>query len=312
MRIVLPGALPDPHEARELLAHLQKAAPALIKWLERAHATRIVADPAQTYCTAWEYWRILQHNFTPAQGQVYAAGLAPLLLDVTELASGTPVWLLELTHVSPSRDGAVLIPANDLSLTPEQSEALFRSAQPLFTDTGFHLHSGSTTHWRVDLPSGYAPACASPQLVSTSTVNDWWEQDAAGRPWRRLANELQMLWFDHPINQARYEQGQVPVNNLWLFGGACTRQFSRMPDTRTDDAHHDKRLLGPMLTKDWGRWLQVMHELDTELSTRLNNESEVILIGHDQIITLVTEKKFWLRWQPRLRDSWKKWWSPLS
>lgn len=313
MRIVLPGALPEPREAQELLPHLLKAAPNLVTWLERSRATRIVADPVQTHCTAWEYWRIHQYGFKPEGEQAQSAGLGPLLADCATLpAHDAPIWLIELAHIAPSRDGAILIPADDLELSPEHSEDLFQAAQSLFAETAFSVTRCSTTHWRVELPDDYAPVCPSPQLVSTSTVNDWWRQDLAGRPWRRLANELQMLWFDHAVNQERYEQGKVPINGVWLFGGGRYAQFSIKPDTPLADVHTDTRLLGPLQTQDWGRWLQILGELDAELFPSLSKNSEVILIGHDQFVTHTTENRFWKHWLPGTRESWKKWWSPQN
>src|SRR5690606_7128776 len=137
-----------------------------------------------------------------------------------------PVWLVELVHVSPSRDGAALLPASQLAITPEHSVALFESVLTLFAEAGFHLSPSGTCHWRITLPNGYAPVCASPALVSITSVNDWWPQDIASRPWRRLSNEVQMLWFEHPVNLERAQQGLPPVNSLWLFGGAQARQFA--------------------------------------------------------------------------------------
>lgn len=32
-----------------------------------------------------------------------------------------------------------------------------------------------------------------------------------------LANNLQMVWFDHPVNERRVSAGQAPVHGLWLW-----------------------------------------------------------------------------------------------
>lgn len=307
MRIVLAGALPDPREARELLPHLLKAAPNLGSWLEFSHATRIVADPAKTYCTAWEYWQLQQHGFRPEPGQTSSAGLGPILVAGIPTADD-PVWLLELVHISPSRDGAVLIPAKDLAITADESAILFQSAQELFADTGFSLQSYSATHWRIALPADYAPACASPALVSISTVNEWWRQDLEGRAWRRLANELQMLWFDHPVNQARYDKEYVPINGVWLFGGARTSQFDTKPGALPPEAHVVHNLSATTLAQDWSNWLYVMTELDRDLFSSLDNHTEIVFTGHDRILTFSTQKRFWERWLPGTRQAWKKSW----
>src|SRR5690606_33732078 len=252
MRIVLPGALPDPREARELTAYLQKTAPTLLGWLQQARARSIGADPARSGCTPYEQWQLLSHGFSPENEQNFATGLGPLWAqDVAE--QDQPVWLTQLVHVAPSRDGAALLPASELAITPEQSVALFDSVQALFSEVGFTLQPSDTCHWRIVLPDGYAPASASPSLVSITSVNDWWPQDMASRPWRRLVNEVQMLWFDHPVNQARFEQGLLPVNSLWLFGGARANQLGVAEALQHTQTHSDLQEFS--IKHDWGGWL---------------------------------------------------------
>src|SRR3546814_10971273 len=115
MRIVLPGALPDPREARELTTYLASTAPTLLGWLQRGRATATPADPADAGCTPLEQWQLAVCGFQPQTGQNLAAGLGPLLAaDATE--PNQPVWLAELVHVSPSRDGAALLPAHELAI----------------------------------------------------------------------------------------------------------------------------------------------------------------------------------------------------
>lgn len=38
------------------------------------------------------------------------------------------------------------------------------------------------------------------------------------RSWRARLNELQMLLFDHPVNERREAEGLPPVNGLWFWG----------------------------------------------------------------------------------------------
>src|SRR5690606_24961280 len=120
MRIVLPGALPDPREARELTPYLHKTAPTLAGWMEQGPATTTHADPAETGCTPYEAWQLRERGFRPQPGQNLASGLGPLYLGDTATHTAVqaphPVWLVELVHVSPSRDGAALLPAADLDV----------------------------------------------------------------------------------------------------------------------------------------------------------------------------------------------------
>ncbi|UYO95227.1 hypothetical protein [Pollutimonas sp. M17] len=310
MRIVLPGALPDPREARELISYLPAAAPTLMGWLERGHATSTTADAARAGCTPFEQWQLMHHGFQPRAGQNCAAGLGPLLAADTAEA-GRPVWLAELVHVSPSRDGAALLPARELAIAPDQSVALFESVQALFSEVDFTLHPGGTDRWRIELPGGYAPSCASPALVAITSVNDWWSQDMAGRPWRRLVNEVQMLWYEHPVNQERYRQGLVPINSLWLFGGASPDQLTKPPAPDPETRVHGD-LLASSIAHDWGGWLAALGELEARVFQPLarNKPPEIVLIGNDRYVELKTAALGrWTQWLPGSRNAWRKWWS---
>lgn len=311
MQIVLPGALPDPRDAKELTSYLPKTAPTLLRWLERSRARSVPADPVLSGCTAYEHWELSACGFKPTPGQNFSAGLGPLRFQ-GKLPDDLAIWLAELVHLSPSRDGAVLLPANTLDITSEQSVALFQSASTLFTDTAFKLAPDSTQHWRIDLPPEWQPQCASPSLVSTTTVNDWWLQDMEGRPWRKLANEIQMLWFEDPVNQMRYQSGQMPVNGLWLFGGASLKQLADKNAANTAKTYHH---LQPWhTTRDWGGWLAALTQLEAEVFLPLaDSQPDLVLTGSDRYVTLKPNSlSRWTHFLPGQRNHWRSWWSPQN
>src|SRR5690606_8095411 len=41
----------------------------------------------------------------------------------------------------------------------------------------------------------------------------------AGRRWRALLSEAQVILHNHPANAARAAAGKLPVNSLWFWGG---------------------------------------------------------------------------------------------
>ena len=308
MQIVIPGALPDPGTAREIIPHLEKTAPTLVGRFKRSHAQVELINLLDTACTSLEYWQLRQHGFYPDATQNMSSGLGPLTLETTP-TDERDVWLAELVHVSPSRDGAGLLPAERLSITPEQSLALFNAAKPLFDLPGFELAHAGTEHWRITLPQGIAPASVSPQLVSATRVNDWWPQDQATRPLRRLINELQMTWYDHPVNTQRQAAGLAPVNSLWIFGGARPAQLTQKPAP-------DNILWEDALTAfeqaDWGNWLKAMADIDARLNS-LSPGTPMVLLGEDRLVTL-TPPKLHQRLTRLLSNSnnWRLWWSPQS
>ncbi|MBB5216938.1 hypothetical protein [Parapusillimonas granuli] len=314
MRIVLPGALPDPREARELVPYLQKTAPTLFGWLEHARARILDADPAGTGCTPFEFWQLRARGFEPEDGQNFATGLGPLRAQALQNASIAPadaVWLVELVHVSPARDGAALLPAQELSITPEQSVALFESVRAGFAEAGFTLREAGGDFWRVEPPAAFAPRCASPLLVSLTSVNDWWPQDMEARPWRKLVNETQMLWFDHPVNRQRYQQGLLPVNSLWLYGGGRGEQLRNAP--AGDDVQVHGSLLAFAVAQDWGGWLAALSELETRVFRPLAGRPMpgLVLTGRTRLAELEAPGwNKWKQWLPGSREAWRKWWSP--
>lgn len=309
MQIVLPGALPDASIAQALTPHIEKNTPHLAAWLARAHAEIIPAAPADTFCMAYEYWLLRRHGFAANDGERPSAGLAAVLARETGQAvdPDTPLWLGQLVHVAPARDGAALIPAGELEITPEENAALFESAAEYFNGSGFAATAFDTQHWRITPPAGYQPACASPALVSVTSVNDWWTQDADGRPWRRLVNELQMLWFDHPVNRAREARGLRPVNSLWLYGGAAP---GRLPAAgAADDALRVLRSLqGPALVQDWGSWLQELERLDREEFSAFADIPLLVLTSGERIVELSPARRGFIAKLLGGKQDWRRWW----
>ena len=97
----------------------------------------------------------------------------------------------------------MLADPDQMDLRAEESAALYDTVRPLFDGTGFAAEPLNARRWRLRLPEGLRPATASPLAVAGRRLNDWWKQDAETRPWRRLLNEIQMAWHDHPVNEAR-------------------------------------------------------------------------------------------------------------
>src|SRR3546814_1649888 len=92
--------------------------------------------------------------------------------------------------------------------------------------------------------------------------------------------ELQMLWFDHPVNQARTENGLPAINSLWVFGGASRDQFHKKnnksgtePDPASAQTHFD--LATPHAKHDWGNRSE---EHTSELQSLMRNAYAVFCL----------------------------------
>jgi hypothetical protein len=47
--------------------------------------------------------------------------------------------------------------------------------------------------------------------------------------WHGVFNEIQMLFYEHEVNQAREQRGETPVNAVWLWGGGKAATNLRRP-----------------------------------------------------------------------------------
>lgn len=316
MRIVaLPGALPTSAPvAEELARRLPTAAPTLYAWMRQGTGRQSAFDPREHGCTPFEAWQLEQAGFRPSTGQCVGAGLGPLLAGAA-VPPGERVWIADLAHIALGTDRASLVPAQALELTADEGAALFEAARPLFPGTPFDATMLQPYRWRVRVPDDMPLPSASPDAIAGQPLSAWWSQDATIRPWRRLINEIQMVWHDHPVNTARAGQGRLPVNGVWLYGGAPQWQ-------RTPAAHPDVTLVDGLRAagqaEDWAAWLQAVERLDADTlrphaddSGRPVQPLTLMLFGRDRRATLTLQPRSpLLRWLPAREQAWRTWWSP--
>ena len=143
-------------------------------------------------------------------------------------------WLrVDPGHVRADMGVGRLLACGELGLTPDEAEALLRPLRPLFGDEGFPISAPHPARWYLMLPREVQlPAFADPDDVLGDDVFAHLPQGDAGRRWRRLLNEAQVILHNHPVNAARAQAGRVTVNTVWFWGGGG------LPDSvRTGHGH---------------------------------------------------------------------------
>ncbi|KAG1453572.1 hypothetical protein G6F57_015696 [Rhizopus arrhizus] len=311
MLIVIPGALPALPVAAELAKLLPERAPTLHSWLLAGAARPAAFDVRAHGCTAFESWQLTRAGYTPEPGLLQGAGLGPLLA-AGQAPAGDAVWLAELVHLALGADQANLLDPGQMDLLPEETAALLDTARPLFEGTGFAVDALSPQRWRLRLPDGLRPQTASPQVVAGQRLNEWWRQDTETRPWRRLLNEIQMAWHEHPVNDARAARGLAPVNALWLYGGGTPWPIAPAGPERVLT-----ELDAPQRTGDWSAWLDALAELDAQHLRPLagkkgvpDTATELLLLGDDRKVALTLKPRGGLLGLlPAPKKNWSAWWS---
>lgn len=164
-----------------------------------------------------------------------------------------------------------------------ESRALMAAMQPYFEEDGLALHFESPNRWLAsgevfrDLPT------ASLDRVLGRNVENWMPRSPQAAALRRLQNEMQMLLYTHPINDARSARGVLPVNSFWMSGTGA--QAPKLPTHPAPQVLNTLR--NAALNEDWTAWAQAWQALDaTECAAMLAN----LKLGATAQLTLCGER----------------------
>lgn len=124
-------------------------------------------------------------------------------------------------NVVPDMHGARLMGHGD-TLRPDLADVmhLLPALQPLFVGYGFVLDAPVPSRWYLRLPPGTTlPAFAEPHEVLGDDLFAHLPEGDAGRRWRALLTEAQVVLHQHEWNQQRVADGKRAINSLWFWGG---------------------------------------------------------------------------------------------
>jgi hypothetical protein len=161
----------------------------------------------------------LQRHFQ-LQPADWPVGALTRQLDVGDAHDG--VWLrADPANVVPDMHGARMMGHGDtLRLEPADVAALLPALQPLFAGYGFTLDAPTPSRWYLRLPPGTTlPAFAAPDDVLGDDLFAHLPEGDAGRRWRALLTEAQVVLHQHDWNVQRLAAGKRAVNSLWFWGG---------------------------------------------------------------------------------------------
>lgn len=172
----------------------------------------------------------------------------------------TGAWgFVTLCHWAMGREHATMSDPQALALDADASRALMDAMRPFFESDGLRLHALSPTTWLAEGPALDVPT-ASLDRVLGRNVDPWLPPARDARLLRRLQNEMQMLLYTHPINEARQQRRQPTVNSVWFSGtGALSGP------ARPLEVHMPRALAQAALAEDWPAYAQAWAELDADV-----------------------------------------------
>ncbi|WP_313176481.1 hypothetical protein [Massilia sp.] len=327
--LVLPSALPVPEFAPDLVRALQ--APALAALLSRTRAQRRLPADESVRALPHETW--LARALNPgAAGQpaFAAAAMAAYGLDM----NGGTWFIVNPVHIEIARTHLMMGDPRMLGLGEADSRALFDAAQPYVEEAGHALLYGDAQTWFLRADDWAGLDTATPDAALGMDLTDWMPLGERAAAFRRLQNEIQILWHTHPVNAAREARRLPVVNAFWPWGAAAAG--AAQPRTKlasVDTAAWLARLAGnapadlsqfvPSLdgdtvlvcgsaapyaaAADWGGWVAVMGQLEAQLFApileSLKNgrirEVKLVLSHRDALLEATTnamaQRKFWRR-----------------
>ncbi|MGF6753855.1 regulator [Paraburkholderia sp. GAS42] len=220
LHLLLPFALPSAADASTALYSL--AIPALDKLVARATLVeRVIGEDFQR-TLPHERWVARQFGaVSSTQPAADEAPLAPYMLRADGGEPGHATWAcIEPVHVRIAHDHLVLIDPEALDLQDDEAATLLAVARPLIEELGVRIEAPRPTRWYLSSDRFGSLAGASPLRASGRNIEIWLPHVAhtgeRSRAWMKLQNEVQMAWFEHPVNEAREARGLPAVNSIWF------------------------------------------------------------------------------------------------
>jgi hypothetical protein len=250
MHLVIPSAAPAGPQCQAALERLEL--PHLKSLLRTLTPDGELQGQASDLSPLSE--RVLTQN-------AFADGLLPwaaLRARALNVASGAACGLITPCHLTVHADHIAMHDPSALRLEAQESLALMQAMAPYFLEDGLSLHFLHADTWLVQGEALRGLPTASIERVRGQKVDPWMPRTEAARLVRRLQNEMQMLLYTHPVNDARVARGAPMVNSFWLSG---TGDLPADAPPFLQATVHDN-LQAPALRDDAAAWTQAWQALD--------------------------------------------------
>ena len=198
---------------------------------------------------------------------------------------GLPCAFIKLCHLQVGTDHIMLSPPETVEVDLETSAVLMAAMAPYFLEDGIALraHGAVPGTWlATGEPFRGLRTVSTDQLAGRHLTRSMLESagksaDSSAALLRRLQNEMQMLLYTHPVNEACQQQRLLPVNSFWVTGaGVLDQKVPFSPTVRVEP-----RLHAAALSRDAAAHAKAWQVVDTDtvadLLARLRAGEEVLL-----------------------------------
>lgn len=345
--LVIAGALVDPGWVSPAQIAACIGQPAWARGLDTVAIARNAqsGDPNEEGfgATAHDLW-LRDHYFTDLEDPDVLSTVRRIAAlpvgDGDTHRPGDTSWLLEPAHFHLSRDHLALLHGALASLSREDALALAEAIAPTLADAGFSCRVIAPDAWLLrDLPQsrsressgtslgqgrspgpgtatgapekagGWQLRAAGSERAWGRNVDAWLPEGTDARRWRRVLNEIQMTWFEHPVNEARAARGELPVNAVWLGGPVPDGLVGRWRGAEDAQLSYDDSALQYRLSDDRDGWLAHLPRLGERIAAALalTPQLRIVLAGERETRTLArasgTPARWWNAVRRRVRSA---------
>ena len=169
-------------------------------------------------------------------GAPHQAGVpvAPISAWFDGLSDGC--WLrADPVHLRLQRDQLVLLP--NLGVSTGDAGHLCAALDRHFAGQGMEFFSPHPQRWYVKVDQLPDIETVPLSQAAGRDVNGLLPKGCDALHWHQVMNEIQMLLFSHPANEAREARGELPINSLWFWGNGCSSsaQLQKTYDSVSSD-----------------------------------------------------------------------------
>lgn len=132
---------------------------------------------------------------------------------------GEGFWLYaDPVNLQLQRDHFTLGLPAPLTLSKAEADTLRASLNQHFREDGLEFKIGNSGRWYLQQTVSSNMVASFPSQAAGRDIRNHLPMGQDAERWRGVLNEIQMLLHEHPINNAREEQGQPVINSFWISG----------------------------------------------------------------------------------------------
>lgn len=215
VQVVIPDLFLPQSLAQEVCAGL--SLPALEKILARSKAQSLPIHSLE----AW-FCEIFA---------VPDSAIAPVTLLADGLSPRDGYWMrADPVHLRLDRSQMIL--QTNVTVSLDDAQQLCATLNQHFAASEMRFFAPHPLRWYVRLDEDPELTTHSVSQVEGRNSRFYLPQGKTALKWHGVMNEIQMVLYGHPVNQACAERGALPPNSVWLWGGgravALSRPFDRV------------------------------------------------------------------------------------